>query len=124
MPNTGNRRVLITGVTRGLGRAMAQTFSALGHTVIGCGRSPGPIEELHRTHPGHDFAVVDVADGAAVAAWAEEVLRRHGPPDLLLNNAALINSNAVLWEVSAEEFDRLIDVNIKGIANVIRAFVP
>ena len=47
-----------------------------------------------------------------------------GVPDLLLNNAALINRNAPLWQVPADEFDRVVDVNIKGVANVIRHFVP
>jgi NAD(P)-dependent dehydrogenase (short-subunit alcohol dehydrogenase family) len=42
----------------------------------------------------------------------------------LLNNAALINRNASLWKVSAQEFSDVIDVNIKGVANVIRHFVP
>ena len=72
----------------------------------------------------HDFKAVDVADDGQVKAWATGVLDRLGPPDLLLNNAALINGNAPLWEVPAEEFDRVVDVNIKGVANVIRAFVP
>src|SRR5205823_14154043 len=47
-----------------------------------------------------------------------------GPVDLLLNNAALINRSAVFWKVPVEEFDRLVDVNIKGVANVLRHFVP
>src|SRR5207253_10833767 len=47
-----------------------------------------------------------------------------GVPDLLINNAALINRNAPLWRVSTDEFSRVIDVNIKGVANVIRHFVP
>jgi NAD(P)-dependent dehydrogenase (short-subunit alcohol dehydrogenase family) len=51
-------------------------------------------------------------------------LKSHGPPDLLLNNAALIARNAPLWEVPAREFSDVIDVNIKGVANVIRHFVP
>ena len=118
------RRVVVTGATRGLGRAMAERFVALGHHVIGCGRGARHVEELTKRHPAHDFAVVDVADAAAVKAWADDVLARHGAPDLLLNNAALINANAPLWDVPAAEFDRLIDVNVKGVANVVRAFVP
>jgi NAD(P)-dependent dehydrogenase (short-subunit alcohol dehydrogenase family) len=42
----------------------------------------------------------------------------------LVNNAAIINKNAPLWQVPAEEFDLLIDINVKGMANVIRHFVP
>jgi len=119
------RLVLITGVSRGLGRAMAQGFAGLGHTVIGCGRSRKPVAELQaRLGAPHRFDTVDVADDAAVKAWAAEVLKSHGTPDLLINNAALINRNAPLWKVPAREFDAVIDVNIKGVANVIRHFVP
>lgn len=119
------RRVLITGVSRGLGRAMAEEFARLGHVVAGCGRSRKPIAELQaRLGAPHRFDRVDVTDEAAVKAWAKEVLASHGAPDLLLNNAALINRNAPLWKVPAQEFDAVIDVNIKGVANVLRHFVP
>jgi len=117
--------ILITGVTRGLGRAMAEEFIRLGHTVIGCGRSEKEIIKLQTQFQSpHNFDIVDVADDKAVAAWAKEILAKHGPPDLLLNNAALIARNAKLWEVPAQEFSDVIDVNIKGVANVIRHFVP
>ena len=119
------RLVLITGVTRGLGRAMVDEFARLGHTVLGCGRSQRGIEQLRRhVGPPHDFSVVDVALDDQVKAWAGRLLRSYGPPDLVLNNAGLINKNARLWEVEEREFAQVIDVNIKGIANVIRHFVP
>jgi NAD(P)-dependent dehydrogenase (short-subunit alcohol dehydrogenase family) len=120
-----HKLILITGVTRGLGRAMTAGFIARGYRVIGCGRSQNAIDELNKTYgPPHRFDVVDVSDDAAVAAWAASVLAEAGPPDLLLNSAAVINRNAPLWQVPAAEFDRLVDVNIKGVANVIRHFVP
>ena len=117
--------ILITGATRGLGRAMTEEFVRLGHTVIGCGRSGKDVAQLGmQWGPPNDFAAVNVADDAEVAAWARRILSSHGPPDLLLNNAAIINRNAKLWEVPAAEFSRVIDVNIKGVTNVIRHFVP
>jgi NAD(P)-dependent dehydrogenase (short-subunit alcohol dehydrogenase family) len=120
-----SRVVLITGVSRGLGRAMAEEFVRLGHVVIGCGRSETAIHEL-RARPGvpHRFDVVDVTNDGRVKEWATDVIHTHGAPDLLINNAAVVNRNAPLWKVSAEDFDRVIDTNIKGIANVIRHFVP
>jgi NAD(P)-dependent dehydrogenase (short-subunit alcohol dehydrogenase family) len=119
------RTILITGVTRGLGRAMVGEFARLGHTVFGCGRSREEIEQLRRqVGPPHGFAVVDVASDPEVKAWAERLLKAHGPPDLVLNNAGVINRNAPLWEIDAREFSQVIDVNVKGIANVIRYFVP
>jgi NAD(P)-dependent dehydrogenase (short-subunit alcohol dehydrogenase family) len=118
------RIILITGVTRGLGRALAEWYIANGHTVIGCGRS-AEVLNLRFTHPApHDFSALDVADEGKVALWAEKVLAVHGAPDLLINNAALMNTPAPLWQVPAREFNQLIDVNIKGVANVIRHFVP
>lgn len=118
------KRIVITGATRGLGRALAHGFAALGHTVAGCGRSSQGIDELRRTlGPPHDFAVVDVTRDPEVADWALGVLHRIGPPDLLLNNAAMINRPARLWEVPAAEFEQVIDINIKGVVNVLRHFV-
>ncbi|MFO0876309.1 MAG: SDR family NAD(P)-dependent oxidoreductase [Gemmataceae bacterium] len=119
------RRIVITGATRGLGRAMVEKFIALGHTVAGCGRSTSAIDELRAAYPEpHLFASVDVADARAVEQWAREVLARQGAPDLLLNNAAVINENAPLWEVPAEKFDQLMTINVSGTANVIRVLVP
>jgi NAD(P)-dependent dehydrogenase (short-subunit alcohol dehydrogenase family) len=119
------RTILITGISRGLGRAMAEEFIRLGHTVIGCGRSETNIAELKRQFPSpNDFATCDVSSDEQVAIWAKRVLSSRGAPDLLLNNAALIARNAPLWKVPAKEFSDVIDVNIKGVANVIRHFVP
>ena len=56
------RRVVVTGVTRGLGRVMAERLISLGHHVVGCGRGARHVEELTERHPSHDFATVDVAD--------------------------------------------------------------
>ncbi|HUW37039.1 MAG TPA: SDR family NAD(P)-dependent oxidoreductase [Rhodocyclaceae bacterium] len=124
-PAALQRRVLITGVTRGLGRAMVDEFARLGHVVIGCGRSAQAIAELAaRIGASHRFDALDVTDDAQVSAWASAVIESHGVPDLLVNNAATINQNAPLWKVSAQAFDTVIDVNIKGVANVIRHFVP
>jgi NAD(P)-dependent dehydrogenase (short-subunit alcohol dehydrogenase family) len=67
---------------------------------------------------------VDVASDDEVKSWASLVLTSHGPPDLLLNNAAIINANARLWEIGAREFAQVVDINLKGVANVIRHFVP
>jgi NAD(P)-dependent dehydrogenase (short-subunit alcohol dehydrogenase family) len=123
---SGNSKtIVITGVSRGCGRALAEEFIRGGHTVIGCGRSERDIGSLQKHFPApHHFSAVNVADDAQVAAWAKKVLATHNTPDLLLNNAALINRNAPLWQVPAQEFSDVIDVNIKGTANVIRHFAP
>ncbi len=118
------RIILITGVSQGLGKAMMEGFIEAGHQVWGCARSEGAIATFRSIYGSpHQFGVVDVADATQVEAWAEQLLPS-GTPDLVINNAAVINQPATLWEVPVEEFDSLIDVNIKGTVNVIRAFVP
>jgi NAD(P)-dependent dehydrogenase (short-subunit alcohol dehydrogenase family) len=119
------KRIVLTGVSRGLGLAMAEGFIAAGHTVFGCARSASSLQALASRWPApHHFEAVDVADDAQVARWAVATIDVLGGVDLLVNNAALINRNAPLWKVSAEEFSQLVDVNVKGVANVIRHFVP
>ena len=118
------RTILITGVSKGLGQAMLDGFIEAGHQVWGCARSEAAIAHLRSRYSSpHIVDVIDVADAQQVKTWAQQLLP-YGVPDLLINNAALINQPASLWEVPTEEFDRLIDVNIKGTANIIRSFVP
>lgn len=118
------RTVVITGASRGLGRAMARGFAAAGHTVLGCGRSTGAVAELTaELGEPHDFQVVDVT-GPSLDDWAERSIEGFGAPDLLINNAALMNQVANLWEVPPEEFAALLDVNVNGTFRVLRAFLP
>jgi NAD(P)-dependent dehydrogenase (short-subunit alcohol dehydrogenase family) len=119
------KHILVTGVSRGLGLALTEQFIQQGHTVLGCARSATIVTQLRdRFGAPHDFAVVDVADATAVQQWADRLLSTYPAPDLLINNAALVNQLAPLWQVPVEEFSRLIDINIKGVAHVIHSFVP
>lgn len=119
------KQIVITGVSRGLGRAMVDEFIRLGHIVAGCCRDSDAARQLSERYPApHSFGVCDVIDPRQVSTWAQQVLVQHGPPDLLLNNAALVNANAVLWEVPPAEFSRIVDANIKGVFYMIRQFVP
>lgn len=116
--------VALTGVTRGLGRALAAEFVALGWRVFGCGQLPSALDQLRRDHPQHQFTAVDVTQPSQVEAWASTVIAAGGPPDLLLNNAAVINRNSTVAELDPAEFSRVIDVNVKGVFLVTRAFLP
>src|SRR5262245_59031520 len=114
-----SRHILITGVSRGLGLALTEEFIRLGHQVTGCSRSPSAIRELSgRFHAPHDFQVIDVADEQQVARWAQHVFDISPAPDLLINNAAVITPNAVLWETSPANFAQIVDTNIKGVFHV------
>jgi NAD(P)-dependent dehydrogenase (short-subunit alcohol dehydrogenase family) len=120
-----NRTIILTGATRGLGAAMTEGFIAAGHTVLGCGRDQRLIDGLTRHYAKpHDFQAVNVADWNDVKRWAERLLQQHGAPDLLINNAAAMARPAPLWEISDEEFATVMGVNVNGIANTIRAFLP
>jgi NAD(P)-dependent dehydrogenase (short-subunit alcohol dehydrogenase family) len=119
-----SKHVVITGCTRGLGRAMVTEFAAAGWTVAGCSRNTGAISKLRAAFPApHFFQAANVADEEDVMNFCAEVLERHGAPDLLLNNAALINRNNPIWEISSREFSEVVDVNIKGTASLIRQLI-
>ena len=125
MNNSSAKVIVLTGATRGLGRALVPLFVYAGHTVIGCGRSVDHIQKLATEFGSpHDFTAVDVRDADSVQNWADRVMAKYGPPDLLINNAAMMNNPAPLWEVPNDEFTALLDVNVNGVFHVIRAFVP
>lgn len=125
MPQDNARLIVLTGATRGCGRALTDSFIAAGHTVVGCGTSPEAVRGLSETYGApHDFAVVDIADADAVAAWADRVIADVGTPDLVVNNAARINASTELWNVPAAEFSDVVDVNVKGTAYVAQRFLP
>lgn len=113
-----NRLIVLTGCTRGCGRALAAYFTAQGATVVGCGRSAATDAAVA------DYTSVDVSDDASVQAWASRVVGKHGAPDLLVNNAAVIAPNAPIWEVSPSDVAQVLGVNVAGTINVLRHFLP
>jgi NAD(P)-dependent dehydrogenase (short-subunit alcohol dehydrogenase family) len=89
MPN--GKIIVITGVTRGLGRALMDEFVRSGHTVLGCGRSDNEIKRLRaKFGPPHDFYPVDVSVDEEVKSWASLLLtsqrRRHQQKRAALGN--------------------------------------
>lgn len=104
---------------------MAIKFAELGHTVIGCGRNQKDLLSLQKfLGTPHSFDKLDVTNDKKVSQWAKKILKKYGPPDILINNAGIINKNKPLWKISANEFSDVIDINIKGVVNFIRHFVP
>jgi 3-oxoacyl-[acyl-carrier protein] reductase len=106
MGELAGKRALVTGGASGIGRAIALAFAAAGAEVAVVDRAPPP-EGM--------FAVqADVADEAAVLAMYERVLARLGGLDILVNNAGILIEKPLL-ETTAEDFDRLIGVNLRGV---------
>ncbi len=119
------RCVLVTGISRGLGRELCREFARLGHTVIGCARSADSVAAMRaELGPPHRIYQLDVTDDAAVSAWAQELVAAGLVPDLVLNNAAVANEGKQAWRFDRDEIDRLLQVNVHGIFNVLRAFIP
>ena len=123
--NINTQNIIITGVTRGLGMALAKQYIKQGHMVIGCGRNAnliGSMSDLYSKNT--DFQVVDISNYKQVSSWAQDIINNYGPPDYLINNAGVINKNNYLWNISPDEFSSVIDINIKGVYNTIKEFVP
>lgn len=117
--------VCISGCSRGLGRAMAIEFHKRGWKVVGGARNKEKLAKLNgETGDSCFFHPFDVTKSAEVENFARSVIQKIGVPDLLVNNAGLINQNAPLTKVSPEEFSSILAVNLGGIHNMIRSFVP
>lgn len=118
------RFIVVTGVSRGLGRAMVSEFIEAGHRIAGCARSADAIRELKdQWGDRHRFDQVDLRDAHAVQMWADAINQQE-VPDLLINNGAIINTNAPLWDVPIDEFRDLMEINLGGTFHSVRAFVP
>ncbi len=95
-----------------------------GQKVVGCARSEQAISELANKHEGSFFAALDITNSAEVDAWVSHAIKEYGAPEFVINNAGVCNQLGNLWEVNKEDFQRVLDVNVSGTFNVIKAFVP
>ena len=119
------KHIVVTGCSQGLGLALIQGFIDSGHKVSGCSRNPLRMDALQKEFGDqHYFEEVDVSKPEQVYAWANNCLGRQGPVDLIVNNAAIINPNANMWEVDDQQWSELIDINVKGVFYVSKAFLP
>ena len=113
------RRALVTGASRGIGRAIAEALAAEGATVaVGYGASPDKAEETVANIAaagGTAFALrLDVADEASVTEGCAQAVDRLGGLDILVNNAGVILEKPLL-ETTAADFDWLMGVNLRGV---------
>ena len=115
---------LITGVSSGLGRAIAEAALVAGGTVAAAVRAPASVDSLAAAHPGQVAAVqLDVADAARIPAAVDEVIGRYGRIDVLVNSAgrALVGG---VEETSDGELRDLMEVHFFGPAALTRAVLP
>jgi 3-oxoacyl-[acyl-carrier protein] reductase len=115
---------IITGAGRGIGRATALKFAREGATVIVCDLDATAVDvvvdEARRAGVEAMGCVVDVTDPASIRAMVETVVRRYGRIDVLVNNAGIVQ-DAQLTKMNDDQFDRVIDVNLKGTYNCTKA---
>ncbi|MFB7505315.1 SDR family oxidoreductase [Streptomyces broussonetiae] len=117
--------VVVSGVSRGLGAALARRFAELGHPVAGCGRDRAALDLLRADlGAGHLITVADVTDADAVQTWAEQTVRQLGAPALVVANAGYISPQTPVWETSPADFRTTVDVNVVGVYTLARAFLP
>jgi len=108
---------IVTGAAQGIGRAIASALSSEGALVCACDLRFVLVEEvvaeLKPANPGHFAYEVDMSSAAQVRSLVDAVVARYGHIDILVNNAGIIIRNA-LCDISAEEWDRVFAVNLKG----------
>ena len=115
------RVALVTGSTRGIGRAIATTLAGAGARVAVVGRERARAEEAASLLGGEARGFsCDVADTASVAALVEEVEKSFGSVDILVNNAGLTRDN-LLMRIKDADWDAVLDANLRGAFASIRA---
>jgi NAD(P)-dependent dehydrogenase (short-subunit alcohol dehydrogenase family) len=121
------RVAVVTGAGSGIGRAFAERFAAAKMRLVLADVEAEPLEEvagaLRAAGAEVEDAVLDVREAAAVDALADRCAARFGGAHVLCNNAGVAAGGPV-WEVTEEDWNWVIGVNLVGVINGIRAFVP
>ena len=117
---------IITGSARGIGQATAWKFAAEGAKVVVCDLERNGVDEVvSQIIAAGGQAIgftVNVTDKASIAAMVKGVTAKHGRIDVLVNNAGIVD-DAMFRKMSDEQFERVIDINLKGTYNCARAVV-
>mgnify|MGYP000011723661 FL=1 len=115
---------VITGAASGIGAGLARHAASLGMKLVLADWDEAALKEVADKLSPEAIAVpTDVRDEAAVQSLADAAFERFGEIDLLFNNAGVLSSG-LSWEIDAETWQRSVDINIGGVVNVMRAFVP
>lgn len=120
MADLTDRVAIVTGGSRGIGRAICLALAREGATVVACARNSDKLGSLSSTAadaklPGRIAThTLNVTDSAAVEKWVEQVAADYGRVDVLVNNAG-ITDDGLLMSMSDEQFDRVIDTNLRAV---------
>lgn len=113
------KRVLITGITEGLGMALHGRFLSEGWFVVGCSRS------AVRSLPDQEFIMpLDVSDATAVQAFAAECQERFESIDVIINNASILGPRLPISEYPVDQWQKVIDINLNGSFYIAQVFIP
>lgn len=120
---------VVTGAASGIGRALADRFAAEGMRVAIADVEQGALDtardELEANGAEVLAAIVDVADRAAVDAFASSVIERFGPPTVLCNNAGVAGAGmGPVWTTTDNDWRWVLGVNLMGVVHGVQAFVP
>ncbi|HZZ62852.1 MAG TPA: SDR family NAD(P)-dependent oxidoreductase [Roseiarcus sp.] len=130
--NASARVVLITGASRGVGRAAALAFARSGAHVVALARTQGALEELddemRALHPGEGapatLAPLDLRDHPAIDRLGEAIHRRWGRLDALVGNAGILGVLSPLHHVDPKEWDDVLAVNVTANFRLVRSLDP
>lgn len=123
MASLTGKIALVTGGGRGIGAAIARKLASLGAQVIVCGRSKGPIEQTAKRIGDNAVAIsCDVSDWQSVEALARRVRGDFGNLDILVNNAGIGSFSAPLHKLPLDEWEAVINTNLRGVFYTIKAF--
>lgn len=115
---------VITGAASGIGAGLAREAVRRGMTVVLADCDAAALADVAAALGPQAYAYpTDVRDPAALEALAEAAFAQHGGVDLLFNNAGVLTTG-LSWEISADAWQRALDINIGGVVNGLRAFVP
>ena len=119
---------VVTGAGRGIGAAIARRLAALGASVVLCGRTLSPLQgtaqAISKTGGKSDVVECDVTDLRAVEQAAARVQDSWGRADILVNNAGIGGFGGPLHQLPPDEWEHILNTNLRGVYYAIRAFAP